>query len=66
MAYCFFFNLFYFILTVGLPIPVCKVANPNQEEIDKLHLRYMEDVKELYEKYKDEYHPTDRSELLIV
>lgn len=51
---------------MGSPIPVRKVANPNQEEIDKLHLRYMEDVKELYEKYKDKYHPTDRSELLIV
>ena len=65
MGYCFFY-LFYFILTVGSPIPVRKVANPNQEEIDKLHLRYIEDVKELYEKYKDKYHPTDRSELLIV
>jgi len=51
---------------VGSPIPVCKVANPSQEEIDKLHSRYIEDLKELYEKYKDKYHPTDTSELLIV
>lgn len=64
--FCFVFVLFCFILTVGSPILVRKVANPNQEEIDKLHLRYIEDVKELYEKYKDKYHPADRSELLIV
>jgi len=51
---------------VGSPIPVRKVANPSQEEIDKLHSRYIEDLKELYEKYKDKYHPTDTSELLIV
>ena len=56
----------YFISTVGSPIPVRKVVNPSQEEIDKLHSRYIEDLKELYEKYKDKYHPTDTSELLIV
>ncbi|KAL9963959.1 hypothetical protein ACROYT_G027523 [Oculina patagonica] len=53
-------------VVVGSPIPVRKVANPSQEEIDKLHSRYIEDIKELYEKYKDKYHPTDTSELLIV
>ena len=55
-----------FTFTVGSPIPVEKVANPSQEEIDKLHSRYIEDLKDLYEKYKDKYHPTDSSELLIV
>lgn len=53
-------------VVVGSPIPVRKVANPSQEEIDKLHSRYIEDLKQLYEKYKDKYHPTDSSELLIV
>ena len=57
---------FYSTFTVGSPIPVRKVANPSQEEIDKLHSRYIEDLKQLYEKYKDKYHPTDSSELLIV
>ena len=55
-----------FYLDSGIAYSCAQSANPNQEEIDKLHLRYIEDVKELYEKYKDKYHPTDRSELLIV
>ena len=62
----FFFLLVYFIFTVGSPIPVEKVENPTQETIDKLHSRYIEDIKELYKKYVKAYHPTDKSELLIV
>ena len=37
-----------------------------QEDIDKLHERYIDELKGLYEKYKDKYHPSERSELLIV
>ena len=55
-----------FISPVGSPIPVEKVLNPTQETIDKLHSQYIEDIKELYEKYNDRYHPTDTSELMIV
>ena len=62
----FFFLLPYFIFTVGSPIPVEKVENPTQDTIDKLHSRYIEDIKELYKKYVKAYHPTDKSELLIV
>ena len=62
----FFFLLAYFIFTVGSPIPVEKVENPTQETINKLHSRYIEDIKELYKKYVKAYHPTDKSELLIV
>ncbi|CAH3034204.1 unnamed protein product [Porites lobata] len=51
---------------VGSPIPVEKVENPTQETINKLHSRYIEDIKELYKKYVKAYHPTDKSELLIV
>ena len=43
-----------------------KIENPAQETIDKLHSRYIEDIKELYKKYVKAYHPTDKSELLIV
>jgi len=53
-------------VVVGSPIPVEKVLNPSQETIDKLHSRYIEDVKNLYEKYKEQYHPTEKSELMIV
>ena len=60
------FSVPYFIFTVGSPIPVDKIENPTQETIDKLHSRYIEDIKELYKKYIKAYHPTDKSELLIV
>ena len=55
----------HFIFTVGSPIPVEKVVNPSQETINELHSRYIKDVKELYEKHVNEYHPTDKSELII-
>jgi len=63
---CCVFSAFHFISTVGSPIPVEKVLNPSQETIDKLHSRYIEDVKNLYEKNKEQYHPTEKSELMIV
>ncbi|XP_073256569.1 diacylglycerol O-acyltransferase 2-like [Porites lutea] len=54
------------VVVVGSPIPVEKVENPTQDTIDKLHSRYIEDIKEMYKKYVKAYHPTDKSELLIV
>lgn len=64
--HCCVFSAFRFISAVGSPIPVEKDLNPSQETIDKLHSRYIEDVKNLYEKYKEQYHPTEKSELMIV
>ena len=55
-----------FLSTVGSPISVSKIECPTQEDIDKLHARYIDELKGLYEKYKDKYHPSERSELLIV
>ena len=55
-----------FLSTVGSPISVPKIECPTQEDIDKLHARYIDELKGLYEKYKDKYHPSERSELLIV
>lgn len=56
----------YFISAVGSPIPVEKVVNPTQEIIDNLHSRYIAELTELYEKHKNQYHPTDKSVLMIV
>ncbi|RMX36837.1 hypothetical protein pdam_00000955 [Pocillopora damicornis] len=53
-------------VVVGSPISVSKIECPTQEDIDKLHERYIDELKGLYEKYKDKYHPSERSELLIV
>ena len=55
-----------FLFTVGSPISVSKIECPTQEDIDKLHERYIDELKGLYEKYKDKYHPSERSELSIV
>ncbi|PFX11450.1 Diacylglycerol O-acyltransferase 2 [Stylophora pistillata] len=54
------------LAAVGSPISVSKDENPTQEEIDKLHARYIDELKELYEKNKENYHPSERSELLII
>lgn len=51
---------------MGSPVPVTKIANPTQEEIDQLHAQYLEALTDLYEKNKDKYHPTGTSELLII
>lgn len=53
-------------VVVGSPITVEKVVNPPQETIDRLHSRYTEEVTELYNKYKKQYHPTDTSQLVIL
>ncbi|XP_058942002.2 diacylglycerol O-acyltransferase 2 isoform X1 [Pocillopora verrucosa] len=53
-------------VVVGSPVPVTKIANPTQEEIDQLHAQYLEALTDLYEKNKDKYHPTGTSELLII
>ena len=55
-----------FYYTVGSPVPVTKIANPTQEEINQLHAQYLEALTDLYEKNKDKYHPTGTSELLII
>ena len=66
LIHCCIFSAFHFISTVGSPIPVEKIQNPSKETIDKLHSRYIEDVKKLYEKNKEQYRPTKKSELMIV
>ncbi|RMX36836.1 hypothetical protein pdam_00000954 [Pocillopora damicornis] len=54
------------VTSVGSPISVSKIDKPRKEDIDKLHTRYIDELKELYENYKDKYHPSERSELLII
>lgn len=54
------------VVVVGSPIPVEKVVNPTQEIIDNLHSRYIAELTELYEKHKNQYHPTDKSVLMII
>jgi len=38
---------------VGRPIPVNKINNPSQEEIDRLHETYMKELRKLFEEYNN-------------
>ena len=42
-------------VVVGKPIPVDKVDDPSNEEIDGLHLAYINELKNLYKKYNLKY-----------
>jgi len=41
-------------LVVGEPIPVTKLAQPTEEQIDEIHQKYFDSLKALVEKHKDE------------
>lgn len=42
-------------MLVGKPIPVERVAEPSQEQIDALHRRYMQELEVLFDAHKDNY-----------
>ena len=42
-------------VVVGKPIPVEKVAEPSDEQIDQLHVKYVQELKKLYETYRPYY-----------
>ena len=42
-------------VVVGNPIKVTKNENPKNEEIDALHLSYLEELNQLYEAHKSRY-----------
>ena len=41
--------------TVGKPIPVEKIANPTQEDIDDLHQVYVDALNQLFDTHKMNY-----------
>jgi hypothetical protein len=49
--------MLYFIdlILVGKPINVEKVSNPSDEQIKELHDKYCNELKALYNEYKDEF-----------
>ncbi|KAK6032123.1 diacylglycerol acyltransferase [Ostertagia ostertagi] len=50
---------------VGAPIPVEKVANPTQEQIDELHELYMEKLNSLFEEHKQRFGVAPETKLVI-
>lgn len=48
-------------LAVGKPIEVQQVLQPSQEEVDKLHQHYMDELCKLFEAHKHKYNvPADQ------
>ena len=48
-------------LAVGKPIEVQKTLHPSQEEVDRLHQRYMKELENLFEAHKLKYNvPRDQ------
>lgn len=48
-------------LAVGKPIEVQKTPHPSQEEVDRLHQRYMKELENLFEAHKLKYNvPRDQ------
>lgn len=48
-------------LAVGTPIEVQKTPHPSQEEVDRLHQRYMKELSNLFEAHKLKYNvPSDQ------
>ena len=48
-------------LAVGKPIEVQKTPHPSQEEVDRLHQRYMKELENLFEAHQLKYNiPRDQ------
>lgn len=44
------------VTVFGSPVPVEKVENPTREQVDVLHAKYTDALRELYDRYKDGYY----------
>ncbi|XP_048587934.1 2-acylglycerol O-acyltransferase 2 isoform X2 [Nematostella vectensis] len=53
-------------IVVGRPIPVSKIAQPSQKEVDALHSRYLRDLRELFDNHKSQYNVPKGTELLYL
>lgn len=61
----FYHFVFFYFFLVGSPIPVEKVDNPSDEEINELHSKYVRKLKELFDKHRDACRVTRDTELVI-
>ncbi|XP_052555320.1 2-acylglycerol O-acyltransferase 2 isoform X2 [Tympanuchus pallidicinctus] len=48
---------------VGKPIPVLKKHKPSAEEVDRLHQKYLEELRKLFEEHKAKYNVPEDSHL---
>ena len=42
-------------VVVGKPIPVEKIENPSNDQIESLHTKYVEELQNLYNEYNPKY-----------
>lgn len=53
------------MFAVGKPIDVPKIDSPTSEQINYYHECFMNDLRELFEKYRDIYDPLGNNAKLI-
>jgi 2-acylglycerol O-acyltransferase 2 len=51
---------------VGKPIDVPKIEHPTDEDVNKFHQMYIDELQRLYETYKDVYHKNRIKEMTLV
>jgi hypothetical protein len=51
---------------VGKPIPVQKIDNPNSEEINTTHAKFIEELNALFEEHKHKYLKNPESTFLSI
>lgn len=53
-------------IVVGRPVKVVQATNPRQEDIDRVHEEYIQELERLWDTWKDEFAPQRKSELQFV
>ncbi|KAE9381667.1 diacylglycerol O-acyltransferas-like protein 2B [Stipitochalara longipes BDJ] len=53
-------------IVVGRPIKVAQTAQPDQEEIDRVHELYIQELERIWETWKDDFAPNRKEELQIL
>ena len=60
------YNALYFANVVGAPVEVEKNTTPSQEELDELHIRYIDALVQLFEDNKEKYGVPKEAKLQFV
>ncbi|PMD51835.1 diacylglycerol O-acyltransferas-like protein 2B [Hyaloscypha bicolor E] len=53
-------------IVVGRPIRVVQSPHPDQEEIDRVHERYIQELERIWETWKDDFAPNRKEELQVL
>ncbi|XP_065601847.1 2-acylglycerol O-acyltransferase 2 isoform X1 [Cyrtonyx montezumae] len=51
---------------IGKPIPVAKKHKPSEEEVDRVHQKYLEELNKLFEEHKAKYNVPENSHLKFI